>query len=160
MGHCGDGTQGFHWQGDRGYETVTWATQTPRDDLNLWVRSFGGYCNGIIGTDQRGMPRPDFINPNDPDQYGDVRDCDIGAFEWSNGYRLDCFAEDGQRPENSTTFSSVSFCVSDPSSLTPKAILDNIGSMNIFGLLVLMSAGFLRIGSRSTGNKNKAGNIS
>lgn len=146
IGHCGDGTQGLHWQGQRndgaapdGIESVTWATALPRDGLNLWVRSFGGHCNGIVATDQRSMPRPDFVNPNDPNQYGDIRDCDIGSFEWSNGYRLDCHAEDGERPQNSLDFSAISFCVSSPTQITPKAIMDNLGRINAPWLMLALT---------------------
>lgn len=153
IGHCGDATQGFHWQGARGYETVTWATPTPRDDMNLWVRSSAGHCDGNVNTDQRGLPRPDFVNPNDPNQYGDIHDCDIGAFEWNNGYKIDCYDEDGERPENSITSAEVTFCISNPAQVTPKAIMDNLGFASFWLLLLVGMPGVIRFSVRTCQQK-------
>jgi hypothetical protein len=147
IGHCGDGTQGLHWQGARGYETVTWATATPGDDMNLWVKSSAGNCDGSVTSDQRGLPRPDFVNPNDPNQYGDLRDCDIGSFEWNEGYRLDCADEDGMRPEWNILAPKAGFCISDINDITPKALLDSLGSFPGFWLLVLGLTGLVRVRS-------------
>ena len=139
MGHWGDGTQGFHWQLERGlYQTVTWASQTPRDNMHIWVRNSSGNCDAVVDTDQRGLPRPDYVNPADTSQYGDIRDCDIGSFEWNEAYRLDCHAEDGLRPEFSITYNAVGFCIGNAyDSLTPKAIVNNFGSMNWMALVLL-----------------------
>ncbi|NRB42641.1 MAG: hypothetical protein HRU20_29935, partial [Pseudomonadales bacterium] len=50
IGHYGDGTNGFHWQINREQlETVTYATKTPRDKLNLWVRNTSDNANGTAG---------------------------------------------------------------------------------------------------------------
>lgn len=113
---------------------------TIQDDLDLWVRASSGYCNGVVKTDQRGLSRSDFVNPNDPNQYGVITDCDVGAFEWNNGYQLDCWDEDGLRPENSLSGGVATVCFSDPNSLTPKALLNNFGSANIsmlYGLILI-----------------------
>jgi hypothetical protein len=139
IGHNGDGTD-FHWQMERAggpYVTVVWSTPSPRDLINLWVRSSKASCGGVVSTDQRGLYLPDYANPNDTAQYGDIRDCDIGAFEWNNGYRLDCYSEDGQRPENSISGASATVCVNDFNSLTPKALVDNFGSVQWPSLLLL-----------------------
>lgn len=146
-------TSGLRWTpGANGHlETLEWPSQSapPRTaDLNLWVRSSNAYCGGIVKTDQRGMPRPDYVNLNDPNQYGDVRDCDIGAFEWNDGYRLDCFDEDGERPENSLTKTDISFCIKDISQITPKGIIDNMGYTHplvLIFLLSLLASGLLRL---------------
>lgn len=145
-------TSGLRWTpGANGHlETLEWPNQSAparTTDLNLWVRSNAAYCGGIIKTDQRGMPRPDYVNLNDPNQYGDVRACDIGSFEWNNGYRLDCFDEDGERPENSLTKTDIGFCIKDVSQLTPKGIIDNMGYTNPVSLgflLSLLALGLLR----------------
>lgn len=152
IGHCGDGTQGLHWQGYRGYETVTWATPTPGDDLNLWVRSAAGSCDGVVSTDQRGLPRPDFVNPDDPKQYGDLRNCDIGSFEWNEGYRLDCVDEDGLRPEFNIMAPAAGFCIGNINDLSPKAFLNSIGFFNWYGLLLLGGLGVFRVWQRKAGH--------
>src|SRR5690554_315274 len=131
---CGK-AHGIKWApaGEYGHvEAHEWPSspQLRTTDFNLWVRSSDIHCGGIVKTDQRGMPRPDYANTNDPNQYGDVRDCDIGAFEWNNGYQLDCYDEDGERPENTITNSEVNFCIKHPSQLTPKGIIDNLGSFS------------------------------
>ena len=146
LGHAGDGTD-FHWQMERSggpYVTVEWNTPTPRDPMNLWVRSSASSCGGVVTEDQRGLPLPDYVNPNDPNQYGEVHDCDIGAFEWNNGYRLDCYDEDGERPENSLSGASASVCLSDLNTLTPKALIDNFGYIHWPMLLLLGVAGLWR----------------
>jgi len=56
-------------------------------------------CITDQGYDERGFDRPDMIDVADPDQNGNVRKCDIGAFEFNNAYRIDCFDEDGLRPD-------------------------------------------------------------
>ncbi len=110
-------------------------------NFDLWVRSSAVSCGGVVNTDQRGLSRPDYVNPNDPTQYGDVRDCDIGSFEWNNGYHLDCYDEDGERPENSIYDTTITWCITDISHVTPKAIVDNMGNVttpSIFSLLLLL----------------------
>lgn len=97
------------------------------------------------GADERGFARPDRVNPNDTDQEGDVRACDIGAFEFNDAFRLDCYEEDGLRPDGGTGL-SLSFC-SDGGKTTLPEIADNIlgGKVNyhIIGLLLLL--GLLRL---------------
>lgn len=141
---CGK-TQGMKWMpaGEHGHvEAHEWPASSPQlrtTDFNLWVRSSDVHCGGIVKTDQRGMPRPDYANTNDPNQYGDVRDCDIGSFEWNNGYQLDCYDEDGERPENSLTKSEITFCIKHPSQLTPKGIIDNMGSFSWAYITMLLA---------------------
>jgi hypothetical protein len=116
--------------------------------MNLWVRSNNALCNGAISTtDGRGLPRADFVNPNDPGQYGDVHNCDVGAFEYNDGYKYDCYSEDGMRPENYVDFDAGSASGSgshqtcfggDIFGAAPKALIDNVGSLN-YGYLVLLS---------------------
>lgn len=112
-----------------------------------------GLCNGSITTiDGRGLPRSDFTNPKDSNQYGDIHDCDMGAFEFNNGYQFDCYSEDGMRPvldpvvdvENKSVDFSQTMCLGgDLATATPSAIFDNFaGSLNYgyfltLGLLVL-----------------------
>lgn len=146
IGHA-DVASNLHWQMARTggpYMTVRFDTTSPRDPMNLWVRSAAGNCGGVVTTDQRGLPLPDYVNPNDPNQYGDVRDCDIGAFEWNEGYRLDCYPEDGMRPENSLSAGSASLCVEDLNDLTPKAFIDNFGYSHWSMLLMLALFDFAR----------------
>lgn len=61
-------------------------------------------CVTGVGYDERGFERPDMIDVTDPEQAGDVRKCDVGAFEFNNAYRVDCFPEDGLRPDQGTGF--------------------------------------------------------
>ena len=96
------------------------------------IRGAVGVCSGGITTvDARGLPRSDKVPSDEP-----VSNCDIGAFEYNDFYRLDCLDEDGLRPENSLESAQVSWCFSDPTALTPRDILDNIGSSN--GLLLII----------------------
>jgi len=137
-------TSGLRWTpGANGHlETYEWPTASAAMrtiDLDLWVRSSDAFCGGIVKTDQRGMPRPDYVNLNDPNQYGDVRDCDIGAIEWNDGYRLDCKDEDGERPENSIVKTEITFCIKDLSQITPKGIIDNMGYFNTTAFWFLLS---------------------
>lgn len=120
-----------------------------------WVSSTGA-CNGTItGTDGRGLPRSDFINPNDQAQFDrEYPDCDIGAFEWNNGYQLDCYDEDGDRPvfdpildlEEGTLDVNQTMCFGgDIFGATPGALLDNLGTMNKYYLMLLGLLGFVRM---------------
>ncbi|MCY4046450.1 MAG: right-handed parallel beta-helix repeat-containing protein [Cellvibrionales bacterium] len=120
--------------------------QTPVDDDNaFWVRSSNNYCDGTItSTDARGLPRVDFLNPADANQVGKVQKCDIGAFEYNDGYQFDCHDEDGARSENRIDIFGdgivdIEICFGgDLSNATPKALLNNIqiGSVNLLGLLL------------------------
>lgn len=114
-----------------------------------------GVCNGAITTvDARGFPRSDFTNPNDTNQNGDIHDCDIGAFEYNDGYKFDCYSEDGMRPvldpvidlESGTVNFSQTMCVGgDLSTVTPGAFIDNFsGSLHYMYLLGLGLLGFYR----------------
>ena len=149
---CGN-TGGLHWVG--GYEQVDYEehapwTDTTQDDLNLWVRSHAGLCDsGAIKTDARGLPRSDFQNPDDPAQNGPAHSCDIGAFEFNDGYQFDCYDEDGKRPENDLDLlggtGSAGVCFGgDITKATPKALLNNIGSINPFFLIVVALPLFFR----------------
>ncbi len=149
---CGN-TGGLHWVG--GYEQVDYEehapwTDTTQDDLNLWVRSHAGLCDsGAIKTDARGLPRSDFQNPDDPAQGGPAHSCDIGAFEFNDGYQFDCYDEDGKRPENDLDIldgsGSAGVCFGgDILKATPKALLNNIGSINLFFLIALALPLFLK----------------
>lgn len=139
---CGN-TDGMHWLPSSSNEALTSSTAV-KDDLDLWVRSSLGNCNGTVSADQRSLPRSDYVNPNDPNQYGLITDCDVGAFEWNNGYQLDCWNEDGARPENSISGGTASVCFSDPNSLTPKGLLDNFGYTNWMSLMLLSMLGIFR----------------
>jgi hypothetical protein len=142
-----NGQAGIHWIPSRPDEALLYPGTNQasiNDELDLWVRSSKGVCNGTIGTDQRSLPRPDYVNPNDPNQYGLVTDCDIGAFEWNNGYQLDCWNEDGARPENNLSGGTATLCFSDPNSLNPKAFIDNFGYIHWQSLVMLVLLGVFR----------------
>ncbi len=139
---CGN-TSGMYWIPSTQNEALTSSTLV-KDDLELWVRSSLGNCNGTVSVDQRGLPRSDYVNPNDPNQYGLITACDIGGFEWNNGYQLDCWNEDGMRPENSLSGGTASVCFSDFNSITPKALFDNFGFINWHFLFMLSLFGVFR----------------
>jgi len=124
-------------------------------DGDRWVKA-AGVCNGsVTTTDGRGLPRSDYVNPSDPDQIGLVTDCDIGAFEFNNGYRYDCHEEDGQRfgtvssgnIESGQASAEVKHCFGgDLLSASPGALLNNVGSIDRIILLCLASFfGYRRI---------------
>ena len=138
---------GLQWyEGDKKVDYTT----SEGDDLNLWVRSHAGLCDsGAIKTDARGLPRSDFQNPDDPAQNGPAHSCDIGAFEFNDGYQFDCYDEDGKRPENDLDLlggtGSAGVCFGgDITKATPKALLNNIGSINPFFLIVVALPLFFR----------------
>ncbi|NRB37611.1 MAG: hypothetical protein HRU20_03980 [Pseudomonadales bacterium] len=123
-----------------GGETETWATGR-------------GNCNGSITIlDGRGLPRSDYANPNDENQYGDVNDCDIGAFEFNDGYRFDCYTEDGDRPglpvidlaTGNVDFTRVSCLGGNLGDLTPQSFLDNFGAVNFYWISLLVLLGLYR----------------
>ena len=138
---------GLQWyEGDKKVDYTT----SEGDDLNLWVRSHAGLCDsGAIKKDARGLPRSDFQNPDDPAQNGPAHSCDIGAFEFNDGYQFDCYDEDGKRPENDLDLlggtGSAGVCFGgDITKATPKALLNNIGSINPFFLIVVALPLFFR----------------
>ncbi len=101
-------------------------------------------CETGLNKDERGFDRPDRVNPNDPDQNGDIRNCDIGAFEFNDSYRLDCFEEDGLRPVGSGG-ASFYFCPDGGTTTFPE-IADSFfsGSIGYWMLGLLIVAGLLR----------------
>lgn len=122
-------------------------------DFNLWVR-FEGVCDGSVSMDGRGLPRSDWVNPSDSNQDGDIRACDIGAFEYNEGYRFDCYAEDGMRPENkplidlasgTLNFNAVQCLGGDLSKATPGALLDSLGSIQLHLLMFISLFGLYRL---------------
>ncbi len=112
-------------------------------DKDQWVRA-SSLCNGSKTlSDVRGLPRSDFVNPADADQQGLISNCDIGAFEFNNGYRYDCYSEDGERPgvvvdgglASGEASANANICFGgDIFNATPAALLDNIGSVNTLWL--------------------------
>lgn len=152
-----DKADGLRWNvfgnGTVGFETENAATASHSANLNLWVRA-SGLCNGALTTiDNRGLPRSDYLNPSDSTQAGEVHHCDIGAFEFNNGYRIDCYDEDGLRPENyfnvdtagQSASGSYQFCFnSGIINSTPQNIISNLGGsfhyLYSFILLILLYA--------------------
>ncbi len=123
-----------------------------KENMDLWVRVSNHYCDGTkVSTDGRGLHRADYKNPNDIYQADDVKFCDIGAFEFNNGYRLDCHDEDGKRSENNfdllgTGEVKIDICIGgDLDKITPKALLDNLGAFHPAFYLVLLSVLGLRL---------------
>jgi predicted outer membrane repeat protein len=117
------------------------------EGLNLWRRSSAGLCDGSVAAkDSRGLPKSGFVNFNDLDQVDIIEDCDIGAFEFNDAYRLDCYDEDGDRPGitvdediSDGTSASGTFCLNrNLLSATPAEIIDNLGTLH-YGLLLLLS---------------------
>lgn len=106
--------------------------------------------NGVSGCitgenqDERGFDRPDRVNANDTDQTGDIRKCDIGAFEFNDAYRLDCFEEDGLRPAG-TGGMSFYFCPDGGKTTLPE-LADSFfgGHIGYWMLGLLAIAGVLR----------------
>ena len=99
--------------------------------------------NGCItdgGYDERGFDRPDKVNANDPDQDGDIRACDIGAFEFNNAYRVDCYAEDGLRPDGGSGV-SLGYCPDGNTTDAAEVVSNIIGSTNMWTLLLLSAVG-------------------
>lgn len=139
-----NGQSGIHWIPTRPNEALLYpgnpdsSTQpTFGDGLDLWVRSNSGLCDGSITTvDARGMPKSDRVGESEKNA-----NCDVGAFEFNDYFKIDCFDEDGLRPEFNTTKNSVGFCIQNPNDVTPRALLDNIGAVNPFHLLLLLMAG-------------------
>ncbi|NRB42640.1 MAG: hypothetical protein HRU20_29930 [Pseudomonadales bacterium] len=133
---------------------IKFFTQLNSLDVNETWATGRGNCNGSITTlDGRGLPRSDYANPNDENQYGDVNDCDIGAFEFNDGYKFDCYSEDGDRPNNgpvidvatgTVDFSRVTCIGGNLADLTPKAFLNNFGAMNIYWISLLGLLGLYR----------------
>ena len=124
------------------------------DGLNEWRRSSSGLCDGSVAAkDSRGLPKPGFVNLNDIDQVNIIEDCDIGAFEFNDAYRLDCYDEDGDRAgitvdediSDGETSGSGSFCLNrNILNATPAEVLDNLGGVH-YSLLLLLS---VLVGSR------------
>lgn len=149
-----DETNAVRWSVASGFETQNKATGNHSGNLNLWVRA-NGLCNGALTlTDGRGLPRADYLNPNDPAQQGDVNHCDIGAFEFNDGYKIDCFDEDGLRPDNyfnvdaqgQVGSAEYEVCFGgDVLNTTPAAIIDNLGSFQYFYSLILLCLLGLRL---------------
>ena len=98
-------------------------------------------CVTDSGHDERGFDRPDMIDVTDPDQDGDVRNCDIGAFEFNNAYRVDCYEEDGLRPDGGTGF-GITYCA-DGTDPTPAELVNNLftgrAGVLVMALLLLIS---------------------
>lgn len=98
-------------------------------------------CVTDSGHDERGFDRPDMIDVTDPDQDGDVRNCDIGAFEFNNAYRVDCYEEDGLRPDGGTGF-GITYCA-DGTDPTPAELVNNLftgrAGILVMALLLLIS---------------------
>ena len=122
------------------------------DALELWVRSSKGNCDGSdVNTDSRGLPRSDFVNEADIHQSGKKQNCDAGSFEFNNGYRLDCYSEDGMRPGivtgsangESTVEADVCFG-GDLLKATPESLINNLGAINYFYLWLLGAAFYIR----------------
>lgn len=150
---CGD-ADGLVWVPKDIDDVIVWnddASKYKKEDLDLWVRSSSDYCNGTkTNTDARGMPRVDFQDPDDPRQAGQAKKCDIGAFEYNDGYRIDCHDEDGSRHENQrdafgNPLGGTGICIGgDLTKATPKVFINNIGSIH-FGLIFV---GILVLGLR------------
>ncbi len=105
-------------------------------------------CISQEGLDNRGFERPDRVNLNDPDQKNDVRNCDIGAFEFNDAYRVDCFEEDGLRPDRGTGLSFY-FCPNGGTTGIPELIDSVVGGKVSYWLLTLLTiAGVLRLRGR------------
>lgn len=122
----GCGTPGMHWTGDREVidNNIGAVTSSVQDSLGVWVRGDIGLCNGAVETDARGLPRSDRVKAEEPFSH-----CDIGAFEFNNFYQVDCWDEDGSRPENTISNAHMTWCVNPlENGLTPKDLLDNFGS--------------------------------
>lgn len=149
-----DNANGVKWNPAAGIEQQDASTASPTNKLNLWVRG-QGLCNGAITTiDNRGLPRADYLNPYDSSQASEIHHCDIGAFEFNNGYRVDCYDEDGLRPQNyydidlagNTASATYQVCYGgDILNTNPKALINNAlgsGSFHHFYscLLVLLLA--------------------
>jgi predicted outer membrane repeat protein len=103
--------------------------------------------NGCVtdeGYDERGFDRPDLIDVTDPDQKNDVRKCDIGAFEFNNAYRLDCYAEDGLRPDQGSGYGYY-YC-EDGTKPTAAELVNNIfvGRIDYYTLLLMLMLGLGR----------------
>jgi predicted outer membrane repeat protein len=109
--------------------------------------------NGCVtdeGYDERGFERPDRIDITDPDQEGDVRKCDIGAFEFNNSYRIDCYAEDGLRPDAAGV--TINYCP-DGTTPGPAELTQSIvgGAVNGWMLLMLSLIGGWRLRRQISG---------
>lgn len=143
------GAAGIYWIPERGDQALLYPTASLDfvDELDLWVRSTSAVCNGsITTTDGRGLPRSDYTNPNDIDQVGEKHNCDIGAFEYNDGYKFDCYAEDGFRPDNEPVFDipgqSINFdntqCLGgDILNGSPRALLNSFGATHPMLIFIL-----------------------
>ncbi len=102
-------------------------------------------CVTSAGYDERGFDRPDMVDVTDPEQKNDVRKCDIGAFEFNNAYRVDCYAEDGLRPDQGSGYGYY-YC---PDGTTPSAgeLANNVfvGRVDYFMLFLLSMLGVARM---------------
>lgn len=109
------------------------------DESITWIRGLDqGACSGLISTDGRGLSRPDKVDSSLPRS-----SCDIGAFEFNNYYQVDCWEEDGMRPENNINSTHITWCVS-PNDLNPKNMLENMGTFAWYWSLALLGVFFIR----------------
>ena len=95
-------------------------------------------CVTDQGYDERGFDRPDMVDVTDPDQNGDIRDCDIGAFEFNNAYRVDCFDEDGLRPDQGSGYGYY-YCP-DGTNPSPGELANNVFVGRIDQLMLMLMA--------------------
>lgn len=115
------------------------AIQSIFEDSSNWDRGEVGFCAGGINTDARGLPRADRVKTEDP-----VSDCDIGAFEYNDYYQVDCWNEDGDRPENNIKSASMTWCMGADDLKNPKAIIENMGTFAWYWSLALLGVFFIR----------------
>lgn len=129
--HSSGDEEGMHWIPSRPNEALKYPGGTPgsfADRLDLWVKIAESHdCGVSVNKDGRNMRRPGRL-PGDA-----INDhCDIGAFEINNYYQLDCWEDDGFRPENRVEIDGVkigtSWCF-DPTNpnISMGEIMENLG---------------------------------
>lgn len=132
------------WVRKAGLGSVGDDVETRDDNENPpreWARQVGGICSGLIATDGRGMPRSDKAKA----EVSATR-CDVGAFEFNDYFKLDCFDEDGDRPENNIKSFEVNWCFNPiDKDLSPQDVFENMGIGSFYwhwSLFLLAVLGF------------------
>lgn len=132
--HSSGSADGIHWMPATGEEALHQPSASVVDDMDLWVRASTGVCNGSVATDGRGLPRSDKTKAEDP-----IANCDIGAFEFNDYFRQDCWDEDGMRPENTLQQTEITWCLNPLDGLTPRDIMENMGAFHWYWSLMLVA---------------------
>lgn len=103
------------------------------DNSDQWVIGESSICSGLISTDGRGLPRSDKVKAEEK-----KNKCDVGAFEYNDYHRHDCYDEDGLRKENTLNDAEVCWEFNPFDGITPRDIMENMGAFQWYWSLLLI----------------------